>query len=308
MDGEKKFKKKVEEIISYCKQIKINFKYTSKHAFVLTSSIIAAFQIIGFLCDFDSVFPDDWTFITRLFVSITVVMVIWLFAFIIWNIKVLHEESVIVINADNGHYVYVEYGDILSDSENKRNIVVTVNRCFDTIVDNDLITENTVHGKVVKGICNHGYTVDELNDFLQKDLFDNRHVKPNKTLLERDKRKGNLKRYPAGTIAEFNDNNITYFFLGMSAFNKELHPETTDMEYVTTIQSLIEYCNSRAQGFPVYMPIVGAYGRDNKKSERELLEYIVSCFRFHKHLINTDIHIVVYSGHRDEVSIYGLDE
>lgn len=305
--SEEKMCKKIKRIKSYCKQIKINFKYTSKRAFVWTSSIIAAFQIVGFLCDFDSVFPDDWMFLTRLLVSAIIVVVLWCLAFIGWNIRVLNRESVTVINADNGHCVYVEYGDILSESEKKRNIVVTVNRCFDTIVDNDLITENTVHGKVVKRICNNGYTVEELNDALQKDLLDNRHIKPNKTLLERDKRKGNLKRYPAGTIAEFNENNITYFFLGMSAFNKELHPETTDIEYANTIQSLIEYCNSRAQGFPVYIPIVGAYGRNHKKSERELLEYIVNCFRFHKHLINTDIHIVVYSGHRDEVSIYGLD-
>lgn len=304
---EKKIMKIFKKLIFYCKQVKINFKYTSKRAFIWTSSIIAIFQIVGFLCDFNSIFPNDWTFLTRLLVSAIVVIAIWSFAFIGWNVRVFTQESVTVINADNGHCVYVEYGDILSESEKKKNIVVTVNRCFDTIVDNDLITENTVHGKIVKGICNNGYTADELNVFLQKDLLDNRHVKPNKVLLERDKRKGNLKRYPAGTIAEFNDNNITYFFLGMSAFNKELHPETTDMEYVTTIQSLIEYCNSRAQGFPVYMPIVGAYGRNHKKSERELLEYIVNCFRFHKHLINTDIHIVVYSGHRDEVSIYGLD-
>ena len=33
---------------------------------------------------------------------------------------------------------------------------------------------------------------------------------------------------------------------------------------------------------------------------------MVSVFRFHKHLINTDIHIVVYSKHRDRVSIQGL--
>jgi len=75
---------------------------------------------------------------------------------------------------------------------------------------------------------------------------------------------------------------------------------------VVTVQSIIEYCNSRSQRFPVYMPIVGTNGRNNKKSERELLEYMVSALRFNKHLINTDVHIVVCSGHRENVSIYGL--
>lgn len=95
-------------------------------------------------------------------------------------------------------------------------------------------------------------------------------------------------------------------FLGMSAFNSALHPETTDEEYALTVQRLMEHCWLRSQRFPVYMPVIGTNGRNNQKSERELLEYMVSVFRFHKHLINTDIHIVVYSKHRDRVSIQGL--
>ena len=57
---------------------------------------------------------------------------------------------------------------------------------------------------------------------------------------------------------------------------------------------------------PVYMPIIGTNGRNNKKSERELLQYMIDAFRFNRHLINTDIHVVVYSGRKNEVSIYDL--
>lgn len=296
-----------EKIVSCLKQIRINFKYTSKKSFVWTSSIIATFQIIGFLCDFDSIFPEYWTFLTRLIISTVIVTILFCIVFIFWNIKVLNKECVTVIRANNGHYVYVEYGDILAKSNEQRNVVITANRCFDTIVDNNLISETTIHGKIIKQICNDSYTPKMLEEALQNDILNNRQVQLFETLEENDKRIGSRNRYPAGTIAEFKKDNITYFFIGMSAFNRELHPETTDKEYSITIQALIEHCNLRAQGFPVYIPIIGAYGRNHQKSERELLEYIVSCFRFHRHLINTDIHIVVYSGHRDEVSIYGLD-
>lgn len=290
------------------KQIGINFNYLAKSALVWTSSFIAIIQIMGFLCEFNDVFPDDIKFLKRLVISVIVVALIWLVMFIIKCAILLNKEIIPVIDGGNNHHVYVEYGNLFENTSEHRNIVVTANRCFDTIVDNDLIAETSIHGIAVKKICSNGYTPQMLNDALQNDLK-TKSIVPDCILSAKDKRKGNLKRYPVGTIAEFvksPDDKINYFFVGMSAFNSELHPETTDKEYVITVQSLIEFCNSRSQRFPVYMPIIGTNGRKNKKSERELLEYMVNTLRFHKHLINTDIHIVVDSERRESISIYGL--
>ena len=300
---------KFDKVKSVYRQIKLNFSYLAKNALVLTTSAIAAFQVLGFLCDFDNIFPDGTSFLKRLFISALVVAAIWVVMFAIKCKCVLTKEKVVVIDADNGHHVYVEYGDLFENTGEHKNIVITANRCFDTLVDNDLISETTIHGMAVKRICSNGYTAEMLNEALQNDLLTNRQIKPNRILSTKDKRKGNLKRYPAGSVAEFKKapgDMTTYFFVGMSAFNSDLHPETSDEEYMVTVQSLIEHCNSRSQRFPVYMPIIGTHGRNNKKSERELLEYMVSAFRFNKHLINTDIHIVVYSGCRESVSIYDL--
>jgi len=301
--------KKNEKCKSVLKQIKINFWYMAKIATMWTCSAIAILEIFGFLCDFNDVFPKDITFINRLLISIIAVATIFLIMFLFKCYAVLNTERITVIDAGNGHKVYVEYGDLFTNTDEQKNIIITANRCFDTIVDNDLISETTIHGMAVKKICTDGYTADMLSDALQNDLLQNRQIKPNRLLTTKDKRLGNLKRYPVGSIAEFKinrDDKITYFFVGMSSFDSNLHPRTTDEEYVVTVQSIIEYCNSRSQRFPVYMPIVGTNGRNNKKSERELLEYMVSALRFNKHLINTDVHIVVCSGHRENVSIYGL--
>ena len=298
-----------DKAISICKQIKINFSYLAKSASVLTTSIIASFQILGFLCGFDDILPEDVNFLKRFLISVFIVAVIWLIMFAIKCKYILGKEKITVIDAGNAHHVYVEYGDLFENSGDRRNIVITANRCFDTLVDNDLISETTIHGMAVKRICTDGYTPEMLNVALQNDLVEKRQIKPDRILTTEDKRKGNLKRYPVGTVAEFKkapEDKISYFFVGMSTFNSALHPETTDEEYMITVQSVIEYCNLRSQRFPVYMPIIGTHGRNNKKSERELLEYMVGAFRFNKHLINTDIHIVVYSGHRETVSIYGL--
>lgn len=297
------------KIKSVFNQIKINFRYIAKSASVWTGTIVAGAQLICFLTDFNDVFPDEWKFFKRALISLIVVAVFWAVSFIIKSYNTLTCERVEVINAGNNNHVYVEYGDLLEDTKEKRNIVITVNRCFDTLVDDDLIASNTIHGKAINKICVDGFDDKMLNKALQKNILETRKIEPEIVLTSQDKRKGNLKRFPTGTIAEFkkhDSDNITYFFLGMSAFNKDLHAETTDIEYSTTIQSLIEYCNTRSQKIPVYIPIIGTHGLNNKKHEQELLEYIVNAFRFNKNRINTDIHIVVYTGRRDEVSIYDL--
>ena len=286
-----------------------NIKYIIKKASIITASLIGILQIIGFLCEFNEVFPNDLSFIKRLIISAISVAVIWSIIFIIFCFVVNVTNRIKVINAKNGHSVYVEYGDLFIQENNSRIVVVTANRCFDTIVDNDLISETTVHGKAINYICKDGYTEKMLNEALQKDLNDIRKIMPEKVLSASEKRKGNLKRYPAGTIAEYNKGDgdkTTYFFVGMSAFNYHLHPETTDLEYAMVIQSLVEYCRQRSQRMPIYMPIIGAHGRNAQKTERELLEYMINVLRFNKHMIDTDIHIVVYHGNRDEVPIHGL--
>ena len=63
----------IRGIKAVCKQLRNNFNYIGKMAFVWTSSLIAGFQIIGFLCEFDNVFPSEWQFLTKLFVSVVVV-------------------------------------------------------------------------------------------------------------------------------------------------------------------------------------------------------------------------------------------
>ena len=57
-------------------QIKLNLTYLVKRATIWTSSTIALFQILGFLCEFNDIFPDTWTFLTRLLVSIISVTIL----------------------------------------------------------------------------------------------------------------------------------------------------------------------------------------------------------------------------------------
>ena len=48
----------------------------------------------------------------------------------------------------------VKFGDIFSEEYKSKNVVIAipVNRCFDTIVNDKLISSNTLHGKVINKI------------------------------------------------------------------------------------------------------------------------------------------------------------
>ena len=198
-----KVKSTCKKIKSIYKEIKINLKYISKSASIWTGSLVASVQFICFLTDFNDIFPEEWNFFKKALVSLIVIAVVWTIAFAIKTCKVLTNESVEVINAGNDNHLYVEYGDLLENTNEQRNIVITVNRCFDTIVDDDLIASGTIHGKTIKKLCANGCNDKKLNEDLQKDLFERRNIDPEIELTASQKRKGNLKRYPAGTIAEF---------------------------------------------------------------------------------------------------------
>lgn len=295
----------IRKIKQSVKWLKLNIKYTLKKSFFWTSMVISIFKVFGFLCDFNNIFPKDLEFIKRLLISVGVVAGLWLLIFIMCCAYIRMKKRVIVLDAGNEHYVYVEYGDLFEQKENNSIIIITANRCFDTIVDDDLISNATIHGMAINNIVANGCSQEELNAVLRSDL----RAKGNKpeVILDRSqKRKGNLERYPVGTIAEFKQNKITYFFLGMSAFDSKLHPSTTDEEYVLTIQRVLQYCCDRSQRQPIYMPIIGTSGMDIKRSERMLLEYMVKTIQMNDNIINADIHIVIYYTRRLDISIQGL--
>ena len=83
-----------DKAISICKQIKINFSYLAKSASVLTTSVIASFQILGFLCGFDDIFPEDVNFLKRFLISVFIVALIWLIMFVIKCKYVLGKEKI----------------------------------------------------------------------------------------------------------------------------------------------------------------------------------------------------------------------
>lgn len=237
-------------------------------AFITRSSckwVGCIYTICGFLSvwfSFSDYLPKDWTFWYKLLLSIGVLLGISIICCIVVTWFTLSQTKKVVLTSNSGHKVYVQYGDMYSSSivsanyEERRNIVVSVNRCFDTIVDNDLVSDKSQHGRVMNEMYAKGlYTPDTLNEKIQEKLRGEHYV----DLTRTNKSKGNTFRYDVGTIAEIQgDNPIIYFFLGLTKFDSHFMASTSKDEFVLAIQKLIDYCNTRSQGYPIIMPLIGS--------------------------------------------------
>lgn len=279
-----------------------------------TSWTTGLFALLGLISTFvslsdllDTTLPIQW----RILISLFILVLVWSLFFFFCSIFFLFKHRIEIFEVSNGYHVFVQYGDIFSENEvlkpyERRNIVIPVNRCFDTIVDDDLISSNTLHGIAMRKLySSNRYNEETLNVEIQNNIH-RQHIEP-EIIQRKDKCSGNLKRFPVGTVAEVKDTDIcTYFFLGLSTFDSDLHAHTSDKEYVLALMKLLEFCNTRSQKYPVVMPLIGAGASETKKSERDILDYLIGLIKMNKSLINCDFHIIIRDSGRGSIPITNL--
>lgn len=291
------------------KRLLANIKYVLKKSCEWTIAVFAFLGLIGTFAPLSDLLADDLELWKRIVFSIAVLCVIWLITFIISAIIISFKRKYLALEVNN-HCVYVQYGDIFSPNETcgetpRRNIVIPVNRCFDTLVDDDLISSNTLHGKAIKRIISRGVSQEKLNSAIQSNL--KKQGLLSETILRTQKRSGNLERYPVGSVAEIQETNeCTFFLLGLTSFDDKLTASVSVEDYVVALTKALKFCNYRSQQYPVLMPLIGGGLSRTGKSERDILEYLIKLIKLNKDLIQFDLHIIVRENGRDTVPISDL--
>lgn len=292
--------------------IKMNYKHIGKLSTELTGAIFALLGIISTFAPLSDLFASELGLYIRVIISILILICVWMIAFVLNCLYICINKRFVILDAGNEHHVYLQYGNVFSENEVlrsdcMRSIVIPVNRCFDTIIDDDLISSNTLHGIAMKKLYADGtFTEETLNDEI-KSYLKSRKIKAEKTLPKDKKRSGNLERYPVGTVAEIRvSEKVKYFFFGLTWFDQELHANTSIEDYVLASIRLLEFCNKRSQGFPVVIPLIGTGAANTQREAQMMLEYFVKLVKMNKSLINCDIHIVIKDGCKDEIGIAGI--
>lgn len=296
---------------SIFKRIWLNKKYIVGLATKLTGYLFAVIGFIGTFAPWEQLQNTELSIQHRLVISLIILIMTWMFFLFVSVFNFLLRRRLKLFEVSNGYSVYVQYGDIFSAREvvnpqERRNVVIPVNRCFDTIINNDLISEKTLHGITMKKLYSENrFTEESLNAEIQKSL--SLQSINSVEISRQEKREGNLKRYNVGSVAEIKESEIcTYFFLGLSTFDKDLHAHTSNDEYVVALMRLIEFCNARSQKYPVVIPLIGAGASETRKSESDILQYFIKLIKMNKELINCDLHIVVRDSGKETIAITGL--
>lgn len=291
------------------KQIAINRRYILKKSITATASIYALLGFIGLFADLTDILMDEKTIGCRVLVSALALFVVWGVCFIGASVHVINTCKRKVVEGQNGKGVYVMYGDLFGESivpnSPRRNICFAVNRCFDTIVDDHLVSSASIHGSAMKRLYEEKtFTPDTLDVAIQRAIPSSASFEK---LSVRQKPKGNLKRYEVGTAVDVRvSSRDHYFMVGLSSFGSDLKASTSIPEYCLAIQKTIEFCDANAQGYPVLMPIMGGFLSRTGLCEKDLLEYIVKSFEFNKKHINADYFIVVRESAKESISIMDL--
>ena len=285
-------------------------KYMLKKSFSWTVSIYAILGFIRMFVALEGFFAVETPIKRKVAVSLLVLLSVWLLCLIGVGVFVLFIKKKKLIDGRNGKAVYVTYGDLFSEkivreSDMRRNICFAVNRCFDTVVNNQLVASASIHGIALNKLYDtQRFTPDTLNTAIQKAISPSAQFV---MLSSSQKPQGNLKRYEVGTSVDIPvSDNLHYFLVGLSAFNQDLQAETTRSDYCLAIEKAIEFCDAHAQGQPVLMPVIGGFLSRTGQSEKDLLSYIIKCFEINKDHINQDIYIVVRESAKNTISIMDL--
>lgn len=132
------------------RRVILNRKYIAKLATYWTSDLFAFLGLIGTFVSLSDVLDSSLSIRCRIGISIGNLVGVWLISFIGCALYVYKKRRIEVVELNNGHHIYVQYGDVFSEdevlkSQERRSIVIPVNRCFDTLVDNDLVSSSTLH-------------------------------------------------------------------------------------------------------------------------------------------------------------------
>ena len=277
----------------------------------ITGGIFAFWGLISLFEPLNGIFQDDNSFMFKLLLGFLVLITIFFISIIVSILIVLNSTEVCIGETTTKNCLYVKYGDMYSpdivrqDYNGKRIVVIPVNRCFDTIVDDHLVSNNSQHGLALQRLYDSKrYTSKNLNREINSILKNNTAYK---NLTKEEKPEGNRKRYDVGTTINLPiTNNLSYYLLGLSYFDENLNAHTSKVDFVLAIQKLIEFCNQNAQGYPVILPLLGSRLSRTNIALNDILHYLVDAFAINKDIINNDFHIIVWKGDKDKIAIHDL--
>lgn len=238
-----------------------NVKSIGKTALAFSS---ASFSVLSIILSF---ITWEEMGVANIFVKMLIFVLIIIMALIgstLW-ISVFKRKRLLWTTGDGR--VTVCYSDIMKLSFPKKKtvkkiVVIPVNTCFDTIVDENislydkpLVSPTTVHGLWIKNMVKHGFNINDIDIAIDKSIS-LRGINPVKELSRQEKKRGKLKCYENGTIAVVEGkNNVEFYLLALSEFDENNKAQSSKDEVIKSLRSLLEFYDVNGQGYQMYITL-----------------------------------------------------
>ncbi|MEX6587132.1 macro domain-containing protein [Paraclostridium bifermentans] len=191
----------------------------------------------------------------------------------------------------------VKYGDLFYQDGLK---VIPVNEYFDTIIDNKIISTNTIHGKFILSNYPNSQCLSTLDTKIEECLryipYEENNNRP----------EGKNKIYPISTSIEITDE---YILTAFTKYDKDNIPYLNNDDYLLFLHKFWNEINRINNGRVVNIPLLGT-GLSRimpNFTEQDFLEQLIWSIKT-SNLTRTrcKINIIIYNDMKDCISIFRL--
>ena len=266
-------------IVEFLEVVKKNVENIGKTTLTIAGGLFTILSIVLSFITWEDVG------ITNIYVKILIflsILGVALIMSILW-ICIIKRNYLIWDNGDGK--INICYADIMKlgfpkKDKTKKIVVIPVNTCFDTIVDENLslydkplVSPTTVHGLWVKNMIKHGFQVSDIDSAIDNYLS-LKGIMPIKELSEQEKKRGKRKCFENGTIV------------------------------VVEGKNNIEFYDINVQGYQMYITLMGTGRSRAGLTHYDSLQITKSVLSLYNEKIHGTINIVVYQKDRNKVSIF----
>ena len=208
------------------------------------------------------------------------------------------------LNLD-GSTFEIAVGDIFEQSPDDFK-VIAFNEYFDTSVDDDLISKNSLNGQYLLRNYPNDNDIQKFNTRLSNDPRLRHDIK--ETNVKR-KMGGNTTRYDLGSIFKDDD----YFLVAFSKFNDKNEANLRLTEYAQCLLKFWSEVNTLYNQKTVVLPLLGSgitRHKDSNATNQALLEVLIWTFKISKVKFKepSKIRIVIRESQKGEINFYKLKE
>lgn len=247
-------------------------------------------------------------------IKILIAIIIFSFLLSVVYIVVLKQNN-FIWKSGSGK-LQVCYGDIIQlgkhrNGKKQKIIVIPVNTCFDTLVDDDitqidkpLISSKSIHGQWLKSLLEDGISLEYIDSKIDQSIAIH-NIQPIRKYTREEKHRGKLNEFSVGTVIPISIKaNITYFLFALCELDENNRAQCSEDTFNDGLEHLINCYNDIGQGFEIFIPLMGTGMSRMNIKHKDMLRRMRAIIELNRKKIKGTVNIVIYNQDSDKVSIF----